>query len=105
MNIIPIKIEFKLLYDNCHLYTDDSHYNSLVVSNLINKKIDLLDFVKYNALDNIKKQYFFDENPRFNYMLSKDIFYIDKKQPYIHILLSLIFGKILQVGRHGRLMY
>ena len=58
MNIVSIKVDVKLLYENRHLYTDDSHYNSLVVSNLINKKIDLLDFVKYNALDNIKKQYF-----------------------------------------------
>ncbi len=76
MKVQPVKIEFKTLYEHRHLYTDDVQYNSLMVSNLINKKIELLDYANYNALaNNIKQQYVFETNPRFNYILSKDGLY------------------------------
>lgn len=75
MNIIPIEIRGKLLFENRHLYTDDSQYNSLIISNLINKNVILLDVQNYYALDDKIKKYFFDEKPRFNYILSKDGLY------------------------------
>ena len=51
MKIVPIELNFQTLYDNCHLYTDDNNYNSLVISNLINKKIELLDVETYKQID------------------------------------------------------
>ena len=89
MNIIPVEIQINLLYENRHLYTDDSQYNSLIVSNLINKNIELLDYVNYNALldNNIKQRYVFETNPRFNYILSKDGVYRQKG-----VLLSYFLG-------------
>ena len=60
--IVPFKIDVKLLYENRHLFTDDVHYNSLVISNLINQSINLIDMQSYDDLDlehkkNIWKQY------------------------------------------------
>ena len=37
-NISFVSIPLLLLYEHRHLYTDDSQYNSLIISNLINKK-------------------------------------------------------------------
>ena len=78
MNIVPIKIEFKTLYEHRYLYTDDSQYNSLIISNLINKNVILMDVHNYHALDDNIKQYVFDKNQRFNYVLSKDGLYRQK---------------------------
>ena len=60
MNIVPIEIKIKILYENRHLLTDDVQYNSLIVSNIINQDIMLLDNKLYDKLDDIikKKIYF-----------------------------------------------
>ena len=56
-----------------HLFTDDVHYNSLIISNLINKKIELLDFGKYNALDGHDQWELFIKHPNhYNGILFKD---------------------------------
>ena len=47
MEVVAINVDIKVLIDNRHLYTDDVKYNSLIVSNLCNKKINLLDFDTY----------------------------------------------------------
>lgn len=78
MKVQPVEIEFKTLYENRHLYTDDVQYNSLIISNLINKNVILMDVHNYHTLDDNIKQYVFDENPRFNYILSKDGLYRQK---------------------------
>ena len=71
MNIVPIEIRGKLLYEHRHLYTDDVEYNSLVISNLINQDIILLDRYIYSILDNdIKKKLYIDSNN--NYVLVKN---------------------------------
>ena len=60
MNIVPIEIKFKALYEHRHLLTNDVKYNSLIVSNIINQDIMLLDNKLYDKLDDIikKKIYF-----------------------------------------------
>ncbi len=75
MKIAPITIEYKTLYENRHLFSDDFQYNSLIISNLINKNVILMDVQNYHTLDDNIKKYFFDEKPRFNYILSKDGLY------------------------------
>lgn len=52
MKIVPIKIDTKTLYVNRHLYTDDTQYNSLIISNLVNKNVNLLDVQSFYTLDN-----------------------------------------------------
>ena len=70
MNIVPIKISGKLLYENRHLYTDDSHYNSLIISNLINKKIELLDVETYKHLGEDYKMKIYNLNIFYNFILN-----------------------------------
>lgn len=54
------------MYENRHLFTDDSHYNSLVVSKLINKDVILLDMYTYSMLDNdSKKKLYVDSNNKY----------------------------------------
>lgn len=43
MEVVGIDVDVKVLVENRHLYTDDVKYNSLIVSNLFNKQINLLD--------------------------------------------------------------
>lgn len=63
MKIVPIEIEFKLLYENRHLLTDDVQFNSLIVSNIFNTNINLLDIVSFIHLDdNIKMEIFKNYN-------------------------------------------
>lgn len=71
MKIVPIKVDLKLLYENRHFFTDDFHYNSSVVSKLINQYIILLDRYTYSILDNdYKKKLYIDSNNK--YILDKD---------------------------------
>ena len=71
MNIVPIEVDLKLLYENRHLFTDDVHNNSLVISKLINQDIILLDRYTYSILDNEhKKKLYVDSNNK--YILVKD---------------------------------
>ena len=66
MNIVPFKIDVKLLCENRHLFTDDPHNNSLVVSKLINQDIILLDRYTYSILDNdCKKKLYIDSNNKY----------------------------------------
>ena len=51
MKVQPVKIEFKILYEHRHLYTDDVQYNSLIISNLINQSIMLINIDTYEKLD------------------------------------------------------
>ena len=59
MKIVPIEIEFKLLYENRHLLTDDVQYDSLLFSFFVNTKIKLLDIVSFIHLDDTSKMEIF----------------------------------------------
>lgn len=50
MKIVPIKIKLEVLLNNCHLFSNDVSYNSLIISNAINKNIKLIDIYNYNQL-------------------------------------------------------
>ncbi len=77
MDIVPIKVDIKTLYENRYLYTDDSHYNSLVISNLINQSINLIDMQSYDDLDLEHKIKIYESNTlSLNYILDKDGLYI-----------------------------
>ena len=77
MNIVPVKIEFNTLYENRHLFTDDTQYNSLIISNLINQSIILIDIQVYDDLDIEHKRLLYERNTiSFNYILVKDGVYI-----------------------------
>ena len=76
MEVVGIDVDFKVLVENRHLYTDDVKYNSLIVSNLVNKQINLLDFDTYALLDDDYKLKWFRSNVYFyNYVLMKDGLY------------------------------
>ena len=77
MKIVPVEIEFKTLYENRHLFTEDVHYNSLVISNLINQSINLIDVKVYDNLDIKHKRKLYESNAlAFNYILVKNGLYI-----------------------------
>ena len=76
MKIVPIKIEFRVLYENRHLFTDDSHYNSLVISNVINTKVNLINVDYYNMLDNDIKYKIYEYNNKCNYIFNKNGLYM-----------------------------
>ena len=68
MKIVPIEIKFKLLYEHRHLFTDDSQYDSLIVSNILNTKLKLLDIVSFDHLDDTSKMELFKNyNTYINY--------------------------------------
>ena len=46
------------------MYTDDVEYNSLIISNLLNKKINLLDMLSFNTLDNEYKKQIYEDTHR-----------------------------------------
>ena len=50
------KLEYKPIYDNRHLITDDFQYNSLVLSNLIDESIRLVSLEYFINLDNSVKK-------------------------------------------------
>lgn len=74
MNIVPIKISGKLLYENRHLFTDDVHYNSLVISIAINMKVNLINVEYYNeyynTLDDDYKMKIYTSNDYYNFILN-----------------------------------
>lgn len=49
-NISFVSIPLLLLYEHRHLYTGDCQYNSLLLSSLIQKNIELIDIKFYCAL-------------------------------------------------------
>lgn len=88
MKIVPIKIDTKTLYENRHLLTDDIHYNSLVISNLINKKVELFD---------IKKVVEINEHQQNELMKTLDYnmdLYVLEKQVLLAINIMIIFNNI-----------
>lgn len=54
-NISFISISLLLLYEHRHLFTGDSQYNSLLLSSLIQKDIELIDINLYFALELLDK--------------------------------------------------
>ena len=70
MNIVPIKIKLNTLYENRHLFTDDSHYNSLIISNAINTKVNLINVEYYNTLDDDYKMKIYNLNIFYNFILN-----------------------------------
>ena len=88
MKIVPIKIDTKTLYENRHLLSDDIHYNSLVISNLINKNVELFD---------IKKVVEINEHQQDELMKSLDYtmdVYVLEKQVLLAINIMIIFNNI-----------
>ena len=78
MKIVPIKIKLNTLYENRHLFTDDSHYNSLVISNAIDTNVNLITVDYYNQLEHdIKYAIYADNKDNHNY-----IFILDKNGLY-----------------------
>ena len=69
MKIVPIKIDTKKLYEHRHLFTDDVQYNSLIISNLFNKQINLFDYDSYKKHKNIV---IINSNNRYKYILYKN---------------------------------
>ena len=77
MDIVPIKVDIKTLYENRYLYTDDSHYNSLVISNAINTKVNLINVEYYNTLDDDSKHHIYEYyNKKCNYIFTKNGLYV-----------------------------
>ena len=50
-NISFVSIPLLLLYEHRHLFTDDSQYNSLLLSSLIQKDIELIHIKLYSVLE------------------------------------------------------
>lgn len=50
-NISFVSIPLLLLYEHRHLFTDNCQYNSLLLSSLIQKDIELIDIKLYSALE------------------------------------------------------
>ena len=77
MKIVPVKIKFNTLYENRHLFTDDVTYNSLIISNAINLKVNLLNVEYYNTLDDDSKYHIYEyNNKQCNYIFNKNGFYV-----------------------------
>ena len=80
MKIVSSLLKFKLLYENRHLYTDDVHYNSLVISNIINQNIKLLDIEEYYMLNYDYKLQLYNTTPYVNYILNKNgLYHIEQR--------------------------
>lgn len=77
MKIVPIKIKLKVLLINCHLFSNDVRYNSLIISNAINNNIKLIDIYNYNQLSCDYK------NNMFNTIKSYLIFILAKNGVYV----------------------
>lgn len=90
MNIIPIEIDVKNLYEHRHLYTDDVEYNSLILSNIFNRSIKLFDKKTYDNLnDDYKIQIVKEANNKEKYK-KHDTHIIDKDGTYwLQLILSV----------------
>lgn len=69
MKIVPIKVDSEKIYEHRYLLTDDVKYNSLIISNLFSKQINLFDYDSYKKHKNIV---IINSNYRYKYILSKD---------------------------------
>ena len=77
MKIVPIKIKFKTMYENRHLFTDDVKYNSLIISHASNMKINFIDVDYYNTLDNDSKYHIYEYyNKKCNCIFNKNGLYV-----------------------------
>lgn len=88
MKIVPFKIDTKTLYDNRHLLTDDIHYNSLVISNLINKNIELFDIKKFVEINEHQ------QNELMKTLVYNMDLYVLEKQVLLAINIMIIFNII-----------
>lgn len=68
MKIVPIEVDSEKIYEHRHLYTDDVKYNSLIISNLFNKQINLFEYDNYIKNKNLVINKTYD---RCKYILSK----------------------------------
>ena len=91
MKIVPIEIKLKTLLINCHLFSNDVRYNSLIISNAINKHIKLIDIYDYNQLSCDYK------SNMFNNIKTYPIFILAKTGVYVirphYAQLSIDFSK------------
>lgn len=88
MKIVPIEIKFQTLYENRHLLSDDIHYNSLIISNIINRNVELFD---------IKKVVEINEHQQNELMKTLDYnmdLYVLEKQVLLAINIMIIFNNI-----------
>ena len=69
MKIVPIEVDSEKIYEHRHLLTDDVQYNSLIISNLFNKQINLFDYDSYKKHKNIV---IINSNNRYKYILYKN---------------------------------
>lgn len=69
MKIVPIEVDSEKIYEHRHLFTDDVKYNSLIISNLFNKQINLFDYDSYKKHKNIV---IINTNNRYKYILCKN---------------------------------
>ena len=77
MKIVPIQIKFKVLYENRHLFTDDVKYNSLIISNAMNMKVNLITVEYYNTLDDDGKYHIYEyNNKQVNCIFNKNGLYV-----------------------------
>ena len=86
MKIVPIKV--KLLYENRHLLSDGRQYNSLVISNLINKNIELFDIKKVVEINEHQQN---ELMKTLNYNME---LYVLEKQVFLAINIMIIFDSI-----------
>ena len=77
MKIVPVLMKIETLYENRQLYTDDNNYNSLIISNAINTKVNLINVDYYNnILDNDIKYKIYEYNNKCNYIFNKNGLYM-----------------------------
>ena len=81
MNILPIKVDSEKIYEHRHLYTDDVKYNSLIISNLFSKQINLFDYDSYKKHKNIVIIKYYNRCKK--YILSKHGVYELQSNGYI----------------------
>lgn len=68
MKIVPIEVDSEKIYEHRHLFTDDVQYNSLIISNMFNKQINLFDYDSFIKNKNLVINKSYD---RCKYILSK----------------------------------
>lgn len=88
MYIVSIQIPNKTLYEHRHLLTDDRLYNSLVISNLINKNVELFDNKKVVEINEHQQN---ELMKTLNYNME---LYVLEKQVLLAINLMIIFDSI-----------
>ena len=57
MKLVPIQVKLESIYNNRHLFTDDCQNNSLVISDIVNKTVELFEIQEYHNLCTSTKQF------------------------------------------------